>query len=104
MRTVLRFVIIAAALMAAPAQLCSGAYIGWAVGDGGVLLRSADGGNTWTDYSSNAGFHGPPLPYLPDVNTVAFADFQNGWIAGDNGLMMHTSNGGTTWSTQSSST
>ena len=55
-RVLLAGALLLAALATRPSQA---AYIGWAVGSGGALVRSTDGGNTW----NNQGIPGTWLPY-----------------------------------------
>lgn len=68
---------------------------GWAVGEGGALLATADGGATWKAQNSGSG------QWLTDVS---FADSNFGWAVGDAGVgstsILATSNGGATWSKQ----
>jgi len=62
---------------------------GWAVGAGGVMLGTADGGATWTPQTSGT------------THTLWVARFwttQRGWAAGDAGTVIATLNGGQTWS------
>jgi len=63
---------------------------GWAVGDGAVILRTEDGGGTWTlvdvDEQARRQFW-DVLPVGPDAV----------WIAGTGGLIMSTADGGLTW-------
>jgi len=73
---------------------------GWAVGTDngtsvGLILRTADGGDNWSQQSSgtSSSLHG-----------VAFADASNGWAVGDSGVILHTTNGGATWTAQGSGT
>ena len=61
---------------------------GWAVGAGGVILGSADGGATWTPQTSGT------------TQTLWVARFwtdQLGWAAGDAGTVIATTNGGQAW-------
>ena len=68
---------------------------GWAVGEGGAILATSNGGATWSKQSSGtfATFWG-----------VAFSDATHGWAVGEDGLILATTDGGATWSTQSSGT
>lgn len=67
---------------------------GWLVGDGGLVLTTADGGNTWQ----------PPPSLLPagvqeqfDFSAVAVCD-KHVWIAGSPGTaVFHSADGGQTW-------
>lgn len=61
---------------------------GWAVGEAGTLLTTADAGVTWT-----AQHPGTDQP----LNGVTFLDAQNGWMSGANGTILHTSDGGAHW-------
>jgi photosystem II stability/assembly factor-like uncharacterized protein len=82
---------------------------GIAIGDYGTLLRTDDGGATWTKV---------PLPedtkLPPDVAevvapgdillySIAFTDPDHVWIAGEFGVILASSDGGVTWHQQSSS-
>jgi photosystem II stability/assembly factor-like uncharacterized protein len=61
----------------------------WAVGNGGAVLRSFDGGLTW-------GTYGLDTTTLRSVVTFA----NNVWMAGDAGVLHRSSDGGGTWTTQ----
>jgi photosystem II stability/assembly factor-like uncharacterized protein/putative cell wall-binding protein len=63
---------------------------GWAVGDGGSVLHTTDGGATWSPQNSGT---------TTRLLAVAFADTSRGWAVGV-GTILHTSNGGVTWSPQ----
>jgi photosystem II stability/assembly factor-like uncharacterized protein len=64
------------------------AQTGWAVGDCGTLLHTANGGQNWTVMSG-----------APDIDLYAvdFVDAEHGWILADT-LILRTANGGQTWS------
>ena len=64
---------------------------GWAVGQGGVIIATSDGGETW--HSQASGFE-------LTIRSVDFIDTQTGWAAGHLGLILHTADGGQTWSIQ----
>jgi photosystem II stability/assembly factor-like uncharacterized protein len=64
---------------------------GWAVGDGGLIIRSSDGGVTWRPLAS--GTH-------VNLHDVQFLDSDHGWAVGDNGTIIVTGDGGSTWSPQ----
>ena len=66
---------------------------GWIVGNFGTILRTTDGGATWSNVQSGAEF---------DLHAIAFASEKDGWIVGDNGIMLVTANGGETWEPGSS--
>jgi photosystem II stability/assembly factor-like uncharacterized protein len=67
----------------------------WAVGGGGVIVASADGGATWTAQDSHTS---------ADLNGVAFVDAHNGWVVGGEGVILATTDGGATWTPQDSHT
>lgn len=97
---------------------------GWAVGHSGIVLHSADGGETWTRQLDgngaakavqaeadalqakgdsraeaalrNAGYMVADGPDKPFLD-VTFADERNGWIVGAYGLALATKDGGETW-------
>jgi photosystem II stability/assembly factor-like uncharacterized protein len=62
---------------------------GWAVGAGGVILATADGGRTWRPQTSGVG---------DDLSDVKFFDAREGWAVGSGGTTLHTTDGGRTWS------
>ena len=64
---------------------------GWAVGEGGTIIATADGGNSWTSQSSG---------YELTLNGVEFTDTSNGWVVGHLGLILNTRDGGRTWNVQ----
>ena len=64
-----------------------GTQTGWTVGEGGKILKSTDGGATWTLQRDAS----HPLNLLD----VSFADLNNGWAVG--GEQLHTTDGGATW-------
>ncbi len=75
------------------------AQIGWAVGypwdDIGPVIRTTDGGATWT----------PAVTKLEkNLYDVWFVNTQTGWAAGDNGAIFKTLDGGLTWNAQQSGT
>jgi photosystem II stability/assembly factor-like uncharacterized protein len=61
---------------------------GWAVGSGGVIIATADGGRTWRTQTSGVG---------EDLFDVKFFDAREGWAVGSGGAMLHTTDGGLTW-------
>ena len=62
----------------------------WAVGDGGLILHSADGGVTWTRQTSGT---------TEQLDAVRFLDASRGWAVGN--AVLYTVNGGQTWQTGS---
>ena len=63
----------------------------WAVGSWGTVLRSADGGGTWTR---------SPTPTADILFAVSFADSQSGWAVGAHGVILRSTDGGATWEQQ----
>lgn len=61
--------------------------IGWVVGDVGTLLKTEDGGITWTKIS---------LGICENVSEVHFLNLNEGWLLAE-GKVYHTTNGGSTW-------
>lgn len=67
--------------------------VGWAVGDGGIILKTTDGGVTWLLQTSTVN---------ANLYDVFFSDATHGWAVGASGTILVTSNGGTTWAAQTS--
>jgi len=65
------------------------------VGEFGTILRTSDGGNSWSTQWSGTSF---------DLNEVHFADSLAGTAVGDHGVILRTVNGGTDWYEQVSGT
>ncbi len=63
---------------------------GWAVGHGGVILNTADGGEHWSVQRAALEVDQPLL-------TVHFRDAAHGWAAGLWSLLLATEDGGATW-------
>jgi photosystem II stability/assembly factor-like uncharacterized protein len=65
---------------------------GWAVGDGGLILATVDGGSNWCLQNSRT---------TDDLESVKFIDNQRGWaVAYEHGTVLFTSDGGVTWQRQ----
>jgi len=60
---------------------------GWAVGGNGLVIRSTDGGQTFT----------PSSPTTTTLNGVYFLDELEGWAVGNSGIAIHTTDGGDHW-------
>ncbi|NOS84336.1 MAG: T9SS type A sorting domain-containing protein [Ignavibacteria bacterium] len=61
----------------------------YAVGGGGFIRKSTDGGTTYT-YQSN--------PMLAKLNSIFFTDLNNGWaVSENNNVVLRTVNGGANW-------
>ena len=63
---------------------------GWIVGEFGIILKTADGGRTWT--AQRAGED------LPQLYAIVFTDPATGWAVGQVGSLIHTTDGGATFS------
>jgi hypothetical protein len=78
-------------------DLAAGAFAdaphAWAVGAGGTILKTADGGATWTAQTS--GVSG-------DLSAVACADATHAIAVGAGGTILVTTDGGATWTAQTS--
>ena len=60
----------------------------WAVGNGGRVVKSVNGGASWTVQTSNT---------AQNLTGVKFTSTTNGYACGDNGTVIYTVNGGTNW-------
>ena len=67
------------------------AMTGWAVGTGGNILATSNGGATWTPQGSGT---------TDDLFAIHFTSAQQGWIAGANGTVLTTNNGGAIWASK----
>lgn len=67
--------------------------LGWAVGHGGTILHTRDGGAAWEGQTS-----GTSAPLFD----VWFIDDHTGWAVGANGLILHTTDRGASWLPQTS--
>jgi photosystem II stability/assembly factor-like uncharacterized protein len=63
--------------------------------DSGFLMKTVNGGITWTYLSSGTSY---------SLSSVYFPDFNTGYAAGAKGTILKTINGGVTWTTLSSGT
>jgi photosystem II stability/assembly factor-like uncharacterized protein len=62
---------------------------GWAVGDGGTILRTDDGGKVWQPST---------IAVSSNFYAVAMAqDGQRGWVVGSEGTILQTSDSGVSW-------
>jgi photosystem II stability/assembly factor-like uncharacterized protein len=77
---------------------------GIAAGEYGLILRTSDGGKTWTQISAN------DIKYLsfswssPAFTDVNFADAETGYLVGTCGIILKTTDAGLTWQELSSGT
>ncbi len=65
---------------------------GWAVGHLGLILATADGGETWTQQRVDTAVDQP-------LFSVVFRDVNEGWAVGLWSLVLHTTDGGKNWET-----
>lgn len=62
---------------------------GWAAGDGGLILKTTDGGEKWTRQ---------PMDVINNLWSVHFiGNGRLGWAVGDRGTLLATQNGGESW-------
>ena len=61
---------------------------GWAVGDGGLIIKTINGGTAWAQQTSNT---------INQLNKVMFTDANNGIAVGNSGTILKTTDG-STWS------
>jgi photosystem II stability/assembly factor-like uncharacterized protein len=64
---------------------------GWAVGDGGTILKTTDAGTNWMPQTSGT---------TAQLRSAYFIDQDTGWVVGDGGIVLKTTNGGTDWTSQ----
>ena len=65
--------------------------LGWAVGSGGTILKTVDGGKRWKKIS---------LGTTVLLTNVFFLDDKQGWVTGASGTIRMTRDGGETWTSQ----
>lgn len=65
---------------------------GWAVGQWGAIVKTDDGGETWTLQRADLANDRP-------LFSVYFKNEKEGWAVGLWSLMLHSTNGGATWDT-----
>ncbi|MDD5382365.1 MAG: YCF48-related protein [Candidatus Margulisbacteria bacterium] len=66
--------------------------VGYAVGDGGLVLKTTSGGGTSGSWSTVS------FPLTNNLKRVFFISQNFGWVVGENGLVAVTSDGGDNWS------
>ena len=64
---------------------------GWAVGEGGTILRTMDGGRHWKRVPSRTS---------QLLTGVFFTDERRGWVVGANGTVLFSEDGGERWSSR----
>ncbi len=76
---------------------------GWAAGIAGTILKTTNGGASWsTEVPSITCGASPVIGSGCNLSGVSFVDANNGWAVGDYGTLWHTSNGGASWTSQTS--
>jgi len=68
---------------------------GWAVGEGGTILKTGDGGQNWQSQTSGTS---------ANLNAIYTTDASTAWAVGDGGIILNTTDGGQNWQNQSSGT
>jgi photosystem II stability/assembly factor-like uncharacterized protein len=66
---------------------------GWAVGQWGSMVRTTNGGATWTKLESGTS---------NGLSSVFFVNASTGWASGGFGTLLKTTDGGSTWAHQNS--
>jgi photosystem II stability/assembly factor-like uncharacterized protein len=64
---------------------------GWIVGEGGLILKTTDGGLNWQPQASGTAV---------DLTDVYFVDGQTGYVTGEKGVLLETTDGGADWRQQ----
>jgi len=62
--------------------------IGWIIGNGGTILTTINGGNSWLNQKSNTS---------KNLTAIFFINENQGWITGLNNTFLYTFNGGNNW-------
>ncbi len=61
---------------------------GWAAGDLGTIIRTSDGGETWSTITT---------PNTTIIGTIWFTNLNKGWAAQMNGNILYSNDGGSNW-------
>lgn len=69
------------------------ANIGFAAGDFGKIIKTTDGGETWTNIIT---------PNSTIIGTIWFSDVNRGWAAQMDGNLIYTTDGGVNWESDTS--
>jgi photosystem II stability/assembly factor-like uncharacterized protein len=69
--------------------------IGWICGTNGLILKTADGGNSWMVMA---------IDTKRPLNAIRFINSTIGWVVGDDGVIGRSSSGGQTWTMLTSPT
>jgi photosystem II stability/assembly factor-like uncharacterized protein len=67
------------------------ANTGWAVGDGGIILKSTNGGSNWITQSGGT---------TDNLYSVHFENSNVGWIVGEDVRILKSTDGGSSWAAQ----
>jgi photosystem II stability/assembly factor-like uncharacterized protein len=67
------------------------ATVAWAVGDGGLIMKTVDGGTTWTIQGAGV---------ASDLRRISAVSANVAWAVGGNGVILKTIDGGATWRQQ----
>ncbi len=67
------------------------ANTGWVSGDSGTVIKTTDGGTTWSMHENTGTTN--------SLRSIYFLNANTGWAAGDNGTAIKTTDGGSTWNT-----
>jgi photosystem II stability/assembly factor-like uncharacterized protein len=84
------------------------AEVGVAVGDFGTMIRTADGGTTWSTLALPSDYTMPEdVAEIVDpgdvlLYDVEFATPEHGWVVGEFGAIFATADGGKTWTAEKS--
>ena len=70
---------------------------GYAVGEQQIVLKTTDGGDTWTQVNGTELTSSKGTGLLPNANDVGFVDVDTGFIISDNNSIKKTTDGGKTW-------
>ncbi|MFH0867226.1 MAG: YCF48-related protein [Bacteroidota bacterium] len=71
------------------------ANTGYTCGDGGIILKTTNGGTNWNSLTSGT---------IAQLNSVFFTSSTTGYVVGGSGAIRKTTNSGTNWNAQTSTT
>ena len=66
-------------------------HVGWIGNNYGEILRTDDGGTTWSPQTSGTAY---------GITAMQCLDTQEGWATATNRVILHTTDGGNNWSTK----
>ncbi|MHB8896954.1 MAG: WD40/YVTN/BNR-like repeat-containing protein, partial [Candidatus Geothermincolia bacterium] len=69
----------------------------WVVSYGGLILKTADAGQTWSYQWSQA----QVAPDTPPLYSISVVNKNVVWVSGDGGLVLVTTDGGVSWAVRS---